>query len=406
MVVRAGYGIAFDPLNTFQVTSVAAAVPGQSFRCSSQFSGSGGALVTTPGCQAVPNVRLGAAFPNEMAAPTAKPSSFLTPPAQVTSNAPPARVFDQNLKLPTVHMWNVTVQHELPGGYVVSAGYVGRRGTRLYRAWDMNQIDVKPILPSFLAMQRNVALGGGCRADGTLANGSPCPGASPVPIIQQGIINSAFANTAATSTDLSQNAAGNFGNRIEQSTLAAHLRPNQQFAQIMLIDNGGDSYYHAGQLTVRKRFDNAGLIVNGAYTFGKSIDTLSLDPVASTVGGGLTTTNARTAGRCSQLPERTRPLRFRPAPRRQHDRHLRTPVRQGQAAARQPEPLRRPAGRRLEHQRNLHLSVRRAVHRSLRRADAQRQRAVARRAQARSGTAQSADSGKGRRHRASFLPER
>ncbi len=89
MVVRAGYGIAFDPLNTFQVTSVAAAIPGQSFRCSSQFSGSGGALVTTPGCQSVPNVRLGASFPNEMAAPTAKPSSFLTPPEQVTSNAPP-----------------------------------------------------------------------------------------------------------------------------------------------------------------------------------------------------------------------------------------------------------------------------------------------------------------------------
>jgi hypothetical protein len=293
-VIRSGYGVAFDPLNTFQVTSVSAAVPGQTFRCSNQFSGTGGTLVTTPGCQAVPNVRLGQGFPNEIAPPSVKPSTFLTPPAQVSSNAPPARVFDQNLKLPTVHMWNLTVQREVGAGFVVSAGYVGRRGTRLYRSWDANQIDITPILPSFLAMQKNLALGGGCRPDGTLANGSPCAGASPVPIIQQGIVTSAFANTAASQTDLTQNAAGNFGGRIEQTTLAARLRPNPQFAQILMIDNGGDSYYHAGQVTVRKRFDQAGLLLNGAYTLGKSMDTLSIDPVLATVGGGLTTTNSRT----------------------------------------------------------------------------------------------------------------
>jgi hypothetical protein len=72
------------------------------------------------------------------------------------------------------------------------------------------------------------------------------------------------------------------------------LRPNQQFAQIMMIDNGGDSYYHAGQLLVRKRFSQVGLMFSGSFTLGKSIDTLSLDPVAATVGGGLTTTGART----------------------------------------------------------------------------------------------------------------
>lgn len=294
MVLRAGYGMAFDPLNSFNVTSVATAVPGQSFRCSSQFSGAGGTLVTTPGCQAVANVRLGAGFPNQMTAPTAKPSSFLTPPAQTSSNAPPARVFDQNLKLPTVHMWNVTLQREIGRGYVVSTAYVGRRGTRLYRSWDANQLDVRPILPSFLAMQRNVAIGGGCRPDGTLANGTRCNGAVNIPLVQQGITTATFLNSAASITDLNQNAAGNFAGRLEQSTLLAGLRPNNQFAQILMIDNGGDSNYHAGQFTIRKRFDQAGLLFQGAYTLAKSIDNLSIDPVAATVGGGLTTTNART----------------------------------------------------------------------------------------------------------------
>ena len=294
-VLRAGYGMAFDPINSFIVTSVATAVPGQAFTCGSSFSGANGALVTTPGCQAVTDTRLGSGFPNQMTAPTVKPSSFLTPPAQILSNAPGMRVIDPNLQLPTVHMWNFMVQRELPFGYVVSAGYVGRRGERLYRAWDINQIDAKPILPSFLAMQKNVGIGGGCRPDGTLASGAACPGANTVPILASGIVNQAFINSSTTQTDLSQNAAGNFAGRIEQTTLAAHLRPNQQFAQILLLDNGGDSNYHAAQFTFRKRYDKAGFLLTGAYSLSKSIDDLSLDPVQASVGGGLTTTSSRTA---------------------------------------------------------------------------------------------------------------
>jgi hypothetical protein len=112
--------------------------------------------------------------------------------------------------------------------------------------------------------------------------------------VTQGIVNSTFVNSAASSTDLAQNAAGNMAGRIEQTTLAAKLRPNQQFAQILMLDNGGDSNYHAAQFTFRKRFDQAGFLMNGSYTLGKSIDNLSLDPVAATVGGGLSTTAART----------------------------------------------------------------------------------------------------------------
>ena len=292
MVVRAGYGLAFDPLSTFQVTSIATAVPGQTYTCTSSVSTTG-SITTTPGCSAVTNIRLADGFPNELPVPSAKPSSFLTPPPQLQNNAPAARVFDQGLKLPSVHMWNLTLQRELPGGYVVSLGYVGRRGERLYRSWDANQIDASPILSSFLAMQKNAAING-CRPDGTLASGSACPGAVAVPLIQQNVITSAFANSTTSLTDLSQNAAGNMAGRIEQTTLAAKLRPNQQFAQILYFDNGGDSNYHSMQATFRKRFDAQGLLVSGAYTLSKSIDNLSIDPVGSTAGGGLTTTNSRT----------------------------------------------------------------------------------------------------------------
>jgi hypothetical protein len=202
-------------------------------------------------------------------------------------------VFDPNLRLPTTHMWNLTVQRELPGSMVVSLGYVGRRGTRLYRIWDANQIDAAPILPSFLAMQRNVNLGGGCRPDGTLSSGAACAGATAVPLVQQGIVNQNFVNSATTQTDLAQNAAGNLATRIEQTTLAARLRPNQQFNQILYFDNGGDSIYHSMQLGVGKQF-GSGVLLHGSYTLAKSIDDLSIDPVQASVGGGLTTTASRT----------------------------------------------------------------------------------------------------------------
>jgi len=207
----------------------------------------------------------------------------------VLTNAPALTVFDQNFKLPTVHEWSLTIQRELPGGFLAQVGYVGRRGLRLQRAYDVNQINADPILPSFIAMQQNVGLG--CNPDGTGCPSGVAP--RPVPIVANGIVTGAFVNTSTTRTDLTQNGAGNFAGRVEQTTLAAHLRPNQQFGVITYLDSGGDSYYHAGQLTLRKSFSQ-GLLFGLAYTYGKSIDDQSVDPVGASSGGGLSTTNSRT----------------------------------------------------------------------------------------------------------------
>jgi hypothetical protein len=279
-VVRSGYGIAFDPISSFQVTAVSGKVPGLTFSCAATVGGA-----TTPGCSSVPDIRIGQGFPLELPPPTTKPSSFLTPPEQTLSNAPNLTVFDQKLKLPTVHQWNLTIEHELPGGVVAQVSYIGRRGTRLLRAYDLNQVNADPILPSFLIMQQNFR--NGCTPAGT-----GCTNGVTVPLVAAGIVNSTFVNSSTTQTDLNQNAAGNFAGRVEQNTLAAKIRPNQQFATITYIDSGGDSYYHSGQATLRKRFGN-GLQAGLAYTYGKSIDDQSVDPVGSTSGGALTTTTSR-----------------------------------------------------------------------------------------------------------------
>jgi hypothetical protein len=66
---RTGYTMAFDPIATFQVASVASAVPGQVFRCTATVGGA-----TTPGCQSVPDVRL-SNLPTQLARPTPNPQA-------------------------------------------------------------------------------------------------------------------------------------------------------------------------------------------------------------------------------------------------------------------------------------------------------------------------------------------
>lgn len=284
LVVRAGYGIAYDALPTFQVTAVSGRPPGLIGTCSSTIGGT-----TTTGCEIAPDKRIGESFPLELKPPSFKPSSQLTLARQLLGNAPPVTVFDPNLKLPTVHQWNLSVQRELPKGVVAQLAYVGRRGMRLQKAYDINQIDAAPILPSFLLMQQNVAKG--CNPDGT-GCAAGVTGAA-IPIVTSGALTAAFVNSAQSRTDLSQNAAGNMAGRIEQTTLALNLRPNQQFGVITYIDAGGTSHYHALQGTLRKRFEK-GLLFGASYSFQKSIDDQSVDPVGASSGGGLSTTNSRT----------------------------------------------------------------------------------------------------------------
>ncbi len=294
-VIRMGYGIAFDTISSFQITAAAGRIPGLVQSCTTTFPYTS----ITTGCvnSSSINNTLSAGFPLTLAAPTVKPSTFFTPPQQLRSNAPPISAFAPQMQLPTVHQWNLSFQRELPGGLVMEAAYIGRRGSHLFMAYDANQVDVSPLVPSFLIMQQN-------RANGCASAGTGCPagvtGVTP-PLLttlqtQGGMTATAaatFLNSSTTTTDLNRNSVGNLAVRIENATLGLKLRPNQQFAVITYIDNSGDSNYNAAQFTLRRRF-SSGLGLGMAYTFAKSIDNQSVDPVGASSGGGLSSTNSRT----------------------------------------------------------------------------------------------------------------
>jgi hypothetical protein len=298
-VIRLGYGIAFDTISSFQVTAAAGGVPGLVQSCTTTYP----FTTITAGCVNSPDINktVAGGFPTQLPAPNLKPSSFFTPPQQLRANIPVnITVFAPQMKLPTVHEWNISLQRELPWGLVMQAAYIGRRGEHLFMAYDINQINPGPVLQSFLDMRQNRR--NGCTGFGT---GTGCPagvvGIVPALFAQlqaAGGLTAAqattFLNTASnTGAELDQNNIGSFANRIEDTTLGLKLRPNQQFSTIAYLDNSGDSNYNAAQFTLRRRF-SSGLGLSMAYTYGKSIDNQSVDPVGASSGGGLSNTNSRT----------------------------------------------------------------------------------------------------------------
>jgi len=157
-----------------------------------------------------------------------------------------------------VQQWNLNMERELPFGFFVSAAYVGAKGTHLEQySQQINQIsdallaqaagEVNPSLPN---PRQNV----------TLVQPAPNPFF---------INGQALALTGPT------------------TTVGQLLRPYPQYTSVQLAGQGSyDSNYHSLQLTVNRRFANAGSLLL-AYTNSKLIsdtDTLTswLEPA---VGG-------------------------------------------------------------------------------------------------------------------------
>ncbi len=148
-----------------------------------------------------------------------------------------------------VQQWNLDVQRELPAGFFASAAYVGSRGTHLAQySQQINQIS--DALLAQAAAQVNPSLPNP-RQNVTLVQPTPNPF----------FINGQALALAGPTT-----------------TVGQLLRPYPQYAGVQLAGQGSfDSIYHSFQLTVQRRFADAGSLLV-AYTNAKLIsdtDTLT-----------------------------------------------------------------------------------------------------------------------------------
>jgi carboxypeptidase family protein len=159
--------------------------------------------------------------------------------------------FNPNPLTPYMQRWELSLQRELPGGWVGEAAYVGNRGTHLEvcqspgSAQCMRNINATPNEFLSTSPTRDQA-----RID-YLSKPVPNPFAGLLPL-------------TASST-------------FRSSTIARErlLRPFPQFDQVLTTTNEGYSWYHGLQLRLDKRFSN-GYTMNLAYTYSKFMEAVEL----------------------------------------------------------------------------------------------------------------------------------
>lgn len=142
--------------------------------------------------------------------------------------------------VPTTQQWNLTIQRELVGDWVLEIGYVGTKGTHLRSTYDPDQ--------ATLASPSNPV---------TITCGSP--------IVQcQGAAN-------GTKYTITQSTAANL--------MARAPYPGIDPEAFESFAPNSDAHYNGLQLSLSHHFSK-GLYLQSAYTFSKSIDDVSTSNVA------------------------------------------------------------------------------------------------------------------------------
>jgi hypothetical protein len=196
---------------------------------------------------------------------------------------------DNKVKTPYVEAFNLSVQRELPGGFLVDAAYVGRLGRHLFQQLDLaepvNLVDPKGASDYFTAgTQMSKAadqLGGSCGycSDGVFQH---------IPTIQyfedvfpqmQNVDFDGESSTDAIYNDEWAPQRYNYGETgaLYDIDFGCFYGPpcgqfwQPQFSSLIALSSMGSSYYNAGQLTVRRPSAN-GVSMDFSYTWSRSID--------------------------------------------------------------------------------------------------------------------------------------
>lgn len=268
--VRANYRLAFDRLATFGLSSaVFPNLPGTTLGITNtEFGQNGGRLSNLP----------------RLSPPSTKPSD-LAQPAPFGSSS--VTVVDPDTGTPVTHMWSLSIQREIAPRTVLEVSYIGRRAYRLYGAYNANQAEI--FRNGFLEAFKTVKAGGESdlinrwlARDSRLRAGETGSGmlrrlySSSLDLNSVAGVASAIASriqSGRSVTDLS--GAGPFV-----------LIPFPQFSGgVYVIDSNDFSTYHALELQLERRISR-GVSYQMSYTWAKSLDTRSFDPVFTRVATG------------------------------------------------------------------------------------------------------------------------
>ncbi|MGE0884841.1 MAG: carboxypeptidase regulatory-like domain-containing protein [Blastocatellales bacterium] len=228
------------------------------------------------------------------------PTSPTYPLAAGLANS--VNAFLPDLQTGYVQSWTFGWQREINKDTVFEARYVGNRGIKLWRQYNINEINTveNGLFNEFKLAQANLAANnaaGGNRA-GSFAYFGPGTGTSPLPITiahfsgvaaaQAGdaarytstffrnatfvnALNPTFPNATGFASTLYGN-PGLFRTNALNAGLPANFfvaNPDVGTSGAFVVDNGGRTSYDSLQLELRRRLSK-GLLVQGNYTFGQA----------------------------------------------------------------------------------------------------------------------------------------
>jgi hypothetical protein len=245
--------------------------------------------------------------------------SFPTPLSRFTFVGGNFFAFDPNIRTPYVQSWSFGWQRELTRDMAIEIRYVGNRGTKLWRGFNLNEVNIfeNGFLTEFINAQRNLAIS---RAQGRGArfDNQGLPGQVPLPIFEAAFgargrqpalsLAAGFGN-ATFITWLDQGQAGAMANSLASTATflcrmvgsalprcaalgfdAAgpfpinffQVNPYAANRGVWLLTNGSFSTYNGLQLIFRRRFAQ-GWQMNAHYTFSKALTDLYADSATSSV---------------------------------------------------------------------------------------------------------------------------
>ena len=230
MAIRGGYGIFFDHTNGNEATTEALEGSPPLVQAPTQYNIDG---YTNIGSQS------GLLFP----------LNVLSIPSKAT--------------WPYVQQWHLDVQTEVFRNTVLTLSYVGSKGSKLGRKYELNQLHPVPTSNNpYIALNSSISNADGGTDCGSVAESTSLGQPVTVTAVVNGI-NYASTTGGQVATNLAV-ACGNDANP---------FRPFRGLGDITRLDNGASSSYQALQTQLRRSV--GGLQLNVAYTYSHSIDDAS-----------------------------------------------------------------------------------------------------------------------------------
>jgi len=292
--IRANYRLAYDRMNTFVLSStIFQSEPGLTLAVINNDFGQG-------------DRRLQDGVP-ALAPPAGLAPDQLRQPAPFSTGT--TTVVDPNMRYPRTNMWSLSLQRDLGWNCVVELNYVGRKGTSLYGAYDVNQVDI--FNNGFLDAFNVVRAGGDSPLINTLmAKDSRLQGGETGSQALRRIFASdlSLGSVGSVAQQLAQRSQGGVPLVILSGLGPFFFQPFPQFAgAVRVLDSNDFSTYHAFEAQFQRHF-KGGFGFQVSYTLSKSMDTRSFDPAFTTVSRG----NLQSAS-STPFDIRNRKLNFAPS---------------------------------------------------------------------------------------------